>query len=50
VLSQTGPGTTSAGAPSKASHVLDSALAERVSHQAVELLADFPLYPTIDLG
>ncbi len=49
VLSQTQPGTTSAGAPSKASHVLDPALAARVSHQAAELLADFPLYPSIDL-
>ncbi len=49
VLSQTQPGTTSAGAPSKASHVLDPALAARVSQQATELLADFPLYPSIDL-
>ncbi len=49
VLSQTQPGTTSAGAPSKASHVLDPALASRVSQQASELLADFPLYPGIDL-
>jgi glycine hydroxymethyltransferase len=49
VLSQTQPGTTSAGAPSKASHVLDLALAARVAHQASELLADYPLYPAIDL-
>jgi glycine hydroxymethyltransferase len=49
VLSQTQPGTTSAGAPSKASHVLDPALAARVSQQATDLLADFPLYPSIDL-
>ncbi|MFD2078957.1 glycine hydroxymethyltransferase [Actinopolymorpha cephalotaxi] len=50
VLGQTKPGTTRQGAPSKASHVLDEAVASRVSQQAADLLANHPLYPTIDLG
>ena len=44
VLSQTRPGG------SKAKYVLDAAVADRVNKQATELLADFPLYPTVDLG
>jgi glycine hydroxymethyltransferase len=35
---------------SKAKYVLDPALADRVSKQATELLAPFPLYPEVDLG
>jgi len=50
VLSQARPGTTASGAPSKASCAADPALAERVAKQASELLAQFPLYPTVDLG
>ncbi len=50
VLSQTQPGTTSAGAPSKATCAADPALADRVAKQAAELLAQFPLYPSVDLG
>jgi len=50
VLSQTKPGTTSAGAPSKASYQLDPAAAGRISKQATELLAGYPLYPSVDLG
>jgi glycine hydroxymethyltransferase len=50
VLSQTTPGTTAAGAPSKASYQLDPAVSGRISKQATELLADFPLYPTVDIG
>jgi glycine hydroxymethyltransferase len=50
VLSQTRPGTTSAGAPSKATCAADPALADRVAKQAAELLAPFPLYPSVDLG
>jgi glycine hydroxymethyltransferase len=49
-LSQTKPGTTSAGAPSKASYQLDPAVSGRIAKQATELLADFPLYPSVDLG
>ena len=50
VLSQTRPGTTSAGVPSKATCAADPALADRVAKQAAELLAQFPLYPSVDLG
>jgi glycine hydroxymethyltransferase len=50
VLSQTRPGTTSSGAPSKATCAADPALADRVAKQAAELLAQFPLYPSVDLG
>ena len=50
VLSQTRPGTTSAGAPSRATCAADPALADRVAKQAAELLAQFPLYPSVDLG
>jgi glycine hydroxymethyltransferase len=50
VLSQTQPGTNPDGTPSKARHTLDPAVASRVSRQAAELLASYPLYPAIDLG
>jgi len=50
VLSQARPGTTASGAPSKASCAADPALAERVAKQASDLLAQFPLYPAVDLG
>jgi glycine hydroxymethyltransferase len=50
VLSQARPGTSRDGTPSKASYELDPAVARRVSDQATELLADYPLYPAIDLG
>ncbi|MFF5174558.1 glycine hydroxymethyltransferase [Micromonospora sp. NPDC000089] len=44
VLSQTTSGE------SKAKYVLDPALADKVSKQATDLLAGFPLYPGVDLG
>jgi glycine hydroxymethyltransferase len=50
VLSQTKPGLGKDGAASKAAYVLDPAVAESVSKQAHDLLAGFPLYPTVDLG
>jgi glycine hydroxymethyltransferase len=50
VLSQVSPGTTAAGAPSKASYQLDAGLASRVQQQAADLLTGFPLYPGVDLG
>ncbi len=50
VLSQTRPGTSAAGAPSKAAYRLDPAVADRIAEQGRDLLADFPLYPGIDLG
>ncbi len=50
VLSQTRPESGADGAASKAQYHLDPAVADRVAKQAAELLADFPLYPTVDLG
>ncbi|MGP3966158.1 glycine hydroxymethyltransferase [Streptomyces sp. 6N223] len=50
VLSQTTPGTTKSGKPSKASHVLADGVAKRTAERAGELLAQHPLYPGIDLG
>ncbi|TDB82350.1 MULTISPECIES: glycine hydroxymethyltransferase [unclassified Micromonospora] len=50
VLSQTTPGANADGSASKAKYVLDPALADKVSRQAGELLAGFPLYPAVDLG
>ena len=41
---------TSPAEGSKAKYTLDPALADRVSKQATELLAPFPLYPGVDLG
>jgi len=50
VLSQARPGTSASGTPSKARYTLDPAVASRVSEQATELLAGYPLYPGVDLG
>jgi glycine hydroxymethyltransferase len=50
VLSQTRPGASPGGGPSRARHVLDPAVAARVRDQAAGLLAGYPLYPGIDLG
>jgi glycine hydroxymethyltransferase len=44
VLSHTRPDSGS-----KAKYTLDGSIAERVAKQATELLAGFPLYPTVDL-
>jgi glycine hydroxymethyltransferase len=50
VLSNTRPGTTSAGAPSKASYVLADGVADRVHSASAELLDAHPLYPGLDLA
>jgi glycine hydroxymethyltransferase len=50
VLSNTRPGKTSSGGPSKVAYELDPALASRVSGQTADLLSSFPLYPAVDLG
>ena len=50
VLTAVRPGTTAAGAPSKASYQLDLDLSSRIQQEAAELLAGFPLYPSVDLG
>jgi glycine hydroxymethyltransferase len=41
---------TSPAEGSKAKFSLDPALADRISKQASELLAPFPLYPSVNLG
>lgn len=48
-LQAVAPTTTSSGAPSKAGYTLDSAVAKAGRVRAAELLANFPLYPTIEL-
>ncbi|MET8703741.1 glycine hydroxymethyltransferase [Kitasatospora sp. NPDC004723] len=50
VLRATTPATTAAGAPSKAQYALDPAVAGAVAKRAADLLADFPLYPGVDLS
>ena len=50
VLGQVRPGTTAAGAQSKASYQLDPDLSSRIQQEAADLLAGFPLYPNVDLG
>jgi glycine hydroxymethyltransferase len=50
VLSNTQPGTTSAGAPSKASYVLSDGIADRVHAASAEMLDAHPLYPGLDLA
>lgn len=50
VLSATRAGVGADGAVSKARHVLDEMVAERVADQAAQLLARHPLYPSVDLG
>ncbi len=50
VLANTTPGTTSAGAPSKASYTLGDGVADRVRAASAELLDANPLYPGLDLG
>jgi glycine hydroxymethyltransferase len=50
VLSNTTPGTTKAGDPSKASYVLGDGVADRVKARSAELLDKHPLYPGLVLG
>lgn len=50
VLSGTTQGVGADGAVSKAQYKLADGVADRVSQQTADLLAGFPLYPTIDLG
>jgi glycine hydroxymethyltransferase len=49
VLKETSPASTSDGSPSKVKYLLDEKVADRVSRQASELVAGFPLYPGVDL-
>jgi glycine hydroxymethyltransferase len=50
VLSSTTPGTTSAGAPSKATYQLADGVAERIRARSAELLEANPLYPGLELS
>jgi glycine hydroxymethyltransferase len=50
VLSRTRPGAGADGAVSKARYVLDEKVADEVSRRSADLLAQFPLYPSVDLG
>jgi glycine hydroxymethyltransferase len=50
VLSNTTPGTTSAGAPSKATYTLGDGVADRVRAASAEILDAHPLYPGLDLA
>ncbi len=50
VLSNTEPGTTSKGAPSKAQFTTADGVADRVKSAAAELLDAHPLYPGLDLA
>ncbi|MEZ5215825.1 MAG: glycine hydroxymethyltransferase [Ilumatobacteraceae bacterium] len=49
ILQGTSPTTTSTGAASQAKYVLADGLVERSRARCAELLARFPLYPTIEL-
>jgi glycine hydroxymethyltransferase len=50
VLSNTQPGTTSAGAPSKATYTLADGVADRIHAASAEMLDAHPLYPGLDLA
>src|SRR3954463_224566 len=49
VLSNTTPGTTKAGAPSKATYTLADGVADRTRAASAELLDKHPLYPGLEL-
>jgi glycine hydroxymethyltransferase len=50
VLSSTRPAASAGGGPSKAKYSLDEAVAAAIAKQAAELLARYPLYPSVQLG
>ena len=50
VLTATTSGSSPDGRPSKAAYDLDRSVAERVARQAADLLANHPLYPSVDLA
>jgi glycine hydroxymethyltransferase len=49
VLKETSPASTAAGTPSKAKYLLADKVAGRVAKEAADLVADYPLYPGVDL-
>ncbi|HET6666525.1 MAG TPA: serine hydroxymethyltransferase, partial [Intrasporangium sp.] len=50
VLSNTQPGTTKKGTPSKASYVLADGVGDKVKDASAEMLEKHPLYPGLDLA
>lgn len=50
VLDGTQPAGTAAGKPSPAKYTLDAKIRDRVSEEAADLMAGYPLYPAIHLG
>jgi glycine hydroxymethyltransferase len=50
VLTNTQPGTTKDGRPSKASYVLGDGVADKVRDASAELLDKHPLYPGLELS
>jgi glycine hydroxymethyltransferase len=50
VLASTRPAATAGGTASKAKYSLDEAVASKIAGQAAELLARYPLYPSVQLG
>jgi glycine hydroxymethyltransferase len=50
VLSNTEPGTTKKGTPSKASYTLADGVGDKVKDASAEMLEKFPLYPGLDLA
>jgi glycine hydroxymethyltransferase len=50
VLSNTQPGATKAGGPSKATYLLADGVADRVKAASAEMLDAHPLYPGLDLA
>ncbi len=50
MLTNTEPGTTKAGAPSKATYRLADGVAERTKAASAELLDKHPLYPGLELS
>jgi len=50
VLSNTQPGTTKKGTPSKASYTLADGVGDKVKDASAEMLEKYPLYPGLDLA
>ncbi len=50
VLTSAEPATDESGRPSKAKYRLDPGIASKISAQASDLLANFPLYPEVELA
>ncbi len=50
VLSNTEPGTTKKGTPSKASYTLADGVGDKVKDASAEMLEKYPLYPGLDLA